>query len=112
MQTAGLTAVALATLLMSSACGEERKPAPADVHVELVVYADGRVDFAGEHFKDHKMLAARLRVLTVRGSELIVHVTAEKTAPYETVADAMRILQASGVVHVGIIGTEQFVEPD
>jgi biopolymer transport protein ExbD len=104
---AGVTVAALLSALVIVACSDAQKPAQGLTDVELVVHADGSLELGGEHLNNHQEFSRRLRLLTVNGSELRVHIQADKTASYDTVADVLRIAQASHAVRVGIVGTEQ-----
>ena len=39
-----------------------------------------------------------------------IHLTANRLAKYDTVAKVMADAQRRGVVHIGIVGTEQYVQ--
>ncbi len=87
---------------------QQPPPVPPPV-VDLEVDFDGTVYWDGSPV-DMKTLDTYLYNASRQDPQPEIHLSANRLAKYDTVAKVMANAQRRGVTHIGIIGTEQYVQ--
>jgi biopolymer transport protein ExbD len=85
-------------------------PKPPEV-VKLNVEANGVVTWNGEVLPDKATLESRLRAAAAQVDQPEMHLRPDKSVPYKSVAAVMAAAQRIGVTKIGIVGSEQFLDP-
>lgn len=85
-------------------------PPELPVIVQLEVDAGGQFVWDGEPLADRAALEARLREAAARASQPEIHLRPHARARYDAVAAALTSAQRLGLVKIGLVGTEQFLE--
>ena len=84
-------------------------PVPPAI-VQLEVDAAGRFVWNGEPLADRGALEARLREAAAEPDPPEIHLRPHPRAKYDAVAAALTSAQRFGLVKIGLVGTEQYIE--
>jgi biopolymer transport protein ExbD len=92
--------------------GTPPPPIKPPVVVTIDVDFDGTITWNGEAVPDRANLESRLAVVGAQPTEdqAEVHLRPNKLVPYRDVAAVMASAQRLGVLKIGLVGNEQFVE--
>ena len=79
--------------------------------VKLDIDAASKVYWNAEELPDRAALEAKLKAAATQPVQPEFHLRPDKYAKYEVVAGVMASAQRLGMTKIGIIGSEQFIEP-
>lgn len=88
-------------------------PPPALVQPEVVnldIDFDGTIQWNGVAVPDRAALDQRLRAAAAQDPQPEIHITPNKLAKYGSVAMVLAAAQRLGVVRIGLVGAERFME--
>ena len=85
-------------------------PEKPPVVVKIVVAQNGAVIIDGEAMADRESLENKLRSISVMGNQPEIHLRPDAKAPYSVVATVLSSAQRLGVLKLGIVGNERFME--
>ena len=85
-------------------------PVPPEI-VRLDVDAEGRIGWNGEVVPDRAALEARLSAAAAHAEQPEIHLRPDRGVPYKHVAAVLAAAQRLGANKIGLVGNEQFLEP-
>jgi biopolymer transport protein ExbD len=88
-------------------------PPPSLVKPEVVrldIDSNSDVYWNGERVEDRATLEEKIRAAVAQEVQPEVHLRPDKLARYDIVAGVMTSTQRLGLVKIGIVGSEQFIE--
>jgi biopolymer transport protein ExbD len=77
--------------------------------VSIDIDFDGTVTWNGEVIPDRATLESRLQQIANEPDQAEVHIRPNKLVPYKSVAAVMASAQRLGVLKIGLVGNEQFI---
>ena len=83
-------------------------PKPPEI-VRIDVDFDGTIGWNGEVIADRATLESRLQAVAAQPDQPEVHLRPNKLVPYRVVAMILASAQRLGVVKIGLVGNEQFM---
>lgn len=78
--------------------------------VRVEIDAQGAITWNGQQVADRADLTARLREAAIAPNPPEVHIRSDKAAPYAHIAGVMAAAQSQGVIRLGVVGAEQFLD--
>jgi len=78
--------------------------------VNLVIDFDGTMTWNGAEVPDRSALEARLKAAAAEQPQPELHIAPNSLAPYAAVAEVLAEAQRLGVVKLGLVGAERFIE--
>ncbi len=88
-------------------------PPPAQIQPEVVDLAidfDGTMSWNGLPVPDRAALEGDLRAAAAKTPQPEIHIAPNRLAKYAAVAEVLAEAQRLGVVRIGLVGAEQFIE--
>ncbi len=88
-------------------------PPPNLVKPEVLridIDAESQVTFNGEAIADRAELEKRMTVVSAMPVQPEVHLRPDRKARYEVVAGVLATAQRTGLMKIGVVGSEQFVQ--
>jgi biopolymer transport protein ExbD len=84
-------------------------PKPPEI-IRIDVDFDGQIGWNGELVPDRNALELKLQAVAAQPDQPEVHLRPNKLVEYETVAMILASAQRLGVVKIGLVGNEQFLD--
>ena len=84
-------------------------PKPPEI-IRIDVDFDGQIGWNGELVPDRKTLERKLQAVAAQPDQPEVHLRPNKLVEYEAVAMILASAQRLGVVKIGLVGNEQFLD--
>ena len=78
--------------------------------VDLAIYFDGTITWNGANIPDRPTLETYLQSAAVQDPQPEIHLNPNKLVKYSYVAMVLAEAQRLGVVKIGLVGNEQFME--
>ena len=100
--------IQLHSVRMDLPAGEPPPDAPVPEVVRLEIAADSSVRWNGEALADLDSLHARLQEVQLAQPE--IHVHAQATTPYDTVAAVLTAAQRQGLQKIGVVGLDEYAQ--
>src|SRR5258706_14811174 len=90
--------------------GTRPPPPRPPIVVQVDVDFDGTIYWDGRPLLDRAQLEAKLREVAVQPEQPELHLRPNKLATYSYVAEVLASAQKLGVIKIGLVGNEQFVQ--
>jgi biopolymer transport protein ExbD len=90
--------------------GNPPPPPHPPIVVQVDVDFDGTIYWDGRPLLDRAQLEAKLREVAVQPEQPELHLRPNKLATYSYVAEVLASAQKLGVIKIGLVGNEQFVQ--
>jgi biopolymer transport protein ExbD len=90
--------------------GNPPPPPRPPIVVQVDVDFDGTIYWDGKSLLDRAQLEAKLREVAAQPEQPELHLRPNKLATYSYVAEVLASAQKLGVVKIGLVGNEQFVQ--
>ena len=78
--------------------------------VDLAIDFDGTMSWNGLPVPDRAALEADLRAAAAQDPQPEIHIAPNRLVKYAAVAEVLAEAQRLGVVRIGLVGAEQFIE--
>jgi len=90
--------------------GNPPPPPRPPIVVQVDVDFDGTIYWDGKSLLDRTQLEAKLREVAAQPEQPELHLRPNKLATYSYVAEVLASAQKLGVIKIGLVGNEQFVQ--
>src|SRR5882762_10622467 len=90
--------------------GNPPPPPRPPIVVQVDVDFDGTIYWDGKSLLDRAQLEAKLREVAAQPEQPELHLRPNKLATYSYVAEVLASAQKLGVIKIGLVGNEQFVQ--
>ena len=95
---------------MNMPIGPSSVPPKPPVIIRIDVDFDGQIGWNGELIPDRHALELKLQAVAAEPDQPEVHLRPNKLVEYKTVAMILASAQRLGVVKIGLVGNEQFLD--
>ncbi|MDH5338763.1 MAG: biopolymer transporter ExbD [Rubrivivax sp.] len=95
---------------MNMPIGPSSVPPKPPVIIRIDVDFDGQIGWNGELVPDRHALELKLQAVAAEPDQPEVHLRPNKLVEYKTVAMILASAQRLGVVKIGLVGNEQFLD--
>jgi biopolymer transport protein ExbD len=90
--------------------GNPPPPPKPPIVVQVDVDFDGTIYWDGQALADRAALESKLRWVASQPEQPEIHLRPNKLATYKFVAEVMASAQRIGVLKIGLVGNEQFIQ--